>query len=583
MKSYLFILSFMLNPMLYGQIPITIPVERQADFEYLSAPDSTGKRTILKTNATANNKGQANAIKLPYPILFIHGLNSNAEAWTIFPYSFLTPQYGLTNGGRFDYCLNFDGNYTVTNTNFYPISGADIAVFNGTWIPGDFYYVNFDVGIDGSYKPAASAVSQVESNQSAIVKQGNAIRDAIYRVLQLTGKDKVILMGHSMGGLAAREYLQNPNLWMPDGKHHVAKLVTTGTPHGGSNASMSILNTFLNVNNQSEAVRDLRESYFYSGAPGVYLFGGIESNTVCDDVLAFNFDNVDVNCNGTSGNTVVGLNHKTLYNNLDYACIIGTANPLNGGDYVVDDHNANLATYYNLPVPQNTFAVNSAHTNLQAKDFENMQGLDEPNEYSLAYGIGFDTVYTCFTTIQPNGGYSYDFDDYKFKVTGNNIITVNISNISLSNLSARIVETNTNNIVAASQSNGSSNLTFNKPLSSGNYYLEIYGTPTNSSYLSPYKLKLSKTPYTIDISEIEEKLKNISIYPNPAKSHLIIESEIQNKETKIEIFNTMGQLVYDNSLTDSKTIVDISQLPGNVYLLKASSNTSFIYKKFIKE
>ena len=276
MKYYLLGLSLFLNLITVSQKETQILVERPSDFEYLSAPDSTGKRTFLNTAVVLDNKKtQTNNIKLPYPIIFIHGLNSNAETFVPMTFSFLTPQYGLVNGGRFDYCLNFDGNYSSANTNFAinaaNTAGADIAIFNGTWIAGDFYYVNFDTGIDGAFSPSSSASNQVQSNQSAVVKQGRAVRDAIIRVRQLTGRDKVILMGHSMGGLAAREYLQNTNLWLPDGNHHVAKLVTTGTPHGGSNASFSILNTvFANINNQSEAVRDLREDYFYSGSPGVY-------------------------------------------------------------------------------------------------------------------------------------------------------------------------------------------------------------------------------------------------------------------------------------------------------------------------
>ena len=51
--------------------------------------------------------------------------------------------------------------------------------------------------------------------------------------MNLTNKDKVILFGHSMGGLCAREYLQNSSNWQTDGSHHVAKLITRGTPHGG--------------------------------------------------------------------------------------------------------------------------------------------------------------------------------------------------------------------------------------------------------------------------------------------------------------------------------------------------------------
>lgn len=586
MKYFLLIFSLFLNKIIISQNETALLVERPSDFEYLSAPDSTGKRTFLKTAVVqGNKKTQTNNIKLPYPIIFIHGLNSSAETFSTTTFSFLTPQYGLVNGGRFDYCLNFDGNYSTANTNFYPTANADIAVFSGTWIAGDFYYVNFDVGIDGSFHPNSTS-AQVLSNQSAIVKQGRAIRDAIIRVRQLTGRDKVILMGHSMGGLAAREYLQNTNLWLPDGNHHVAKLVTTGTPHGGSNASMSVLSYYIPgdpIVNQSEAIRDLRETYFYSGSPGVYLYGGTESNTVCDDMLSYNFTNVDVNCNGSIGNNVIGLNSKALYNNLDYACIIGTANALNGGDYVVDDHNASLATYYSLPSPQNTFSISATHTSLPAQFYENMQGLDEPNEYLLAYKIGFDSTYTGFTTVQPVGGYTYDFDDYKFTITGNNVVTVNVANIGLTNLVARIVETNTNNIAAAYQSSGSSSITFTQTLSSGNYYLEIFGTPTSTSYLSPYNFTLSKTPTTIGINELTEKLNNISIYPNPSKNQLTIDSDIYNSEMKIEIYNTLGQEVYSTTLTNSKTTINISQLSSNVYLMKLISGSSFTYKKFVKE
>ena len=216
MKYYLLGLSLFLSLITVSQNETQILVERPSDFEYLSAPDSTGKRVLLKTAVVRDNKKtQTNNIKLPYPIIFIHGLNSSAETFTTTTFSFLTPQYGLVNGGRFDYCLNFDGNYSTANTNFYPTANADIAVFSGTWIAGDFYYVNFDTGIDGAFSPSSSASNQVQSNQSAVVKQGREVRDAIIRVRQLTGRDKVVLMGHSMGGLAAREYLQNTNTKMP--------------------------------------------------------------------------------------------------------------------------------------------------------------------------------------------------------------------------------------------------------------------------------------------------------------------------------------------------------------------------------
>ena len=59
-------------------------------------------------------------------------------------------------------------------------------------------------------------------------------------------------MGHSMGGLASREYLQNPDNWQADGDHHVAKLLTIGTPNGGSNTTGgSLLGAFFGIDESS--------------------------------------------------------------------------------------------------------------------------------------------------------------------------------------------------------------------------------------------------------------------------------------------------------------------------------------------
>ena len=61
----------------------------------------------------------------------------------------------------------------------------------------------------------------------------NAWRDEleieITNVRKITGADKVVLIGYSMGGLAARAYLAKRFT-----DHHVKRLVTIGTPHLGS-------------------------------------------------------------------------------------------------------------------------------------------------------------------------------------------------------------------------------------------------------------------------------------------------------------------------------------------------------------
>ena len=261
MRSLLIVSSFILIAFssIYAQKTNELQtVKRPKDYNYLSAPDSLGIRKSLKQPTQSSSK-----IHLPYPIILIHGLNSSSETWDSLT-DFFENQYGLNYGGRFDFCLNYTGNNATASTKFYPDSGADIAFFTNpndtTQIKcGDFYCVNFDVGNDGSVFPSSSSPYYVLSNQSAIVKQGLAVKYAIQYVLQKTRRDKVILMGHSMGGLASREYIQNPSNWQSDGKYHVAKLVTTGTPHGGSNSSMTQpIDWCTGIDDPSEAVRDLK-------------------------------------------------------------------------------------------------------------------------------------------------------------------------------------------------------------------------------------------------------------------------------------------------------------------------------------
>lgn len=587
MKRFLLVLMIISSLNLISQNSSEATIERPTDFELLSSPDSTGKRAPILNPPRYGDKNDTNQktgayqIKIPYPIIFIHGLSSKSDTWYNLG-NFMYSNYTFYWGGRFDYCLNYDGNNYIANKNFWPATGADLAVFSGSWTVGEYYHVNFDVGTNGSYNPNGNTY-EVLSNQSAVAKQGRALRDAISRVLALTGRDKVILVGHSMGGLCAREYLQNSSNWQADGRHHVAKLVTTGTPHGGSNASMSSLNSiFAGIDSKSEAVRDLRESYFYSGNPGVFLFGGVESLTYMDDILSAYFYNPDVNCNGITGETVTGLNAKSIDYNIDYACIIGTANPLNGGDYVVDDQNANLNNY-KTSITTNTFSIGVSHTALTQQMYENMQGLDEPNEYYSAYNIGFDTSYTAFTTMQPIGGYSFDYDDFRFVVGANSIVTVNVSNIQLSNLMVRILDASFNPIGTSVSSGGFSTISYTQAINAGTYYLEIYGTPTTSSYLYPYKFILSKTLSGIGVNEITLNESNISIYPNPTNSILNIESQYFGNKVGYEVINSIGQTLLSSNLSSNKTQVDVSNLACGVYLLKIHSDKSTVYKKFIKE
>ncbi len=585
--SILLMLLFFINNITLAQTEVPIPYSTQAvpklrpaGYEFPSTPDSARDIVTYVKKVSQSKSG----IHLPYPIIFMHGLGMKAEDWNTITDSMDT-YYGSTFGGRFDFCLNDDGNNETANLEFWPTANADIALFSGTWVPGDYYYVNFDVGDDGSYNPINWG-HDVKSRMSAAAKQGRAMREAVCRVMQLTGRKKVILVAHSMGGLCCRQYIQESSNWQSDGKHHVAKLVTAGSPHAGSNASLSeYLDWVIGVDDACEGKRDVKRSYVVSHTPGVFLYGGLEINSNMDDALLSDYYNLDVDCNGQEGDSVTGLNQKAMPKDLDFACIIGDC--MNGcleeipGDGLVLSTSANLNTLYpNLT--KNIFYLYRSNPIQIHGDLSHilsllMEGMDEPNDFSLSYKVGFDTTYMSFTTPQPVGGYYLDYDDFVFTIAAKSNVKVSISNIFINDLKARFVNISGAFLGTSNSSNGASSLNYSMALDPGTYYLEIYGLPKYKSYLHPYDFKLTKTIINTGF-ESSDQQDDISIFPNPASHTLHVEGF--TNMTTIKIFDMVGNVMIETSARNSLQI-DISTLPKGIYTLVAENSKNKLVRKIV--
>ena len=529
----------------------------------------------LKT-PTQNTTSRVFESKLPYPIIFIHGLNSSSETWNDAT-DYYDTQYSFVFGGRFDFCLNADNNNATTNKNFFPTPGADIAAFESMVQNGDYYYVNFNVN------PNGSVGTTVLSNQSAVAKQGAAVKVAVQRVMQITGKDKVILVGHSMGGLASREYIQNSYNWQADNQHHVAKLLTLGTPHGGSNASDSGLGWFAGIQTRSEAIRDLKTTYYYSGDQGRFLFGGMEvnnSSNMNEHLTGDDFYNYDVNCNGVIGENVQGLNQKPIDNLIDFSCVIGR---ITGGttDGVVAEPSSNFNHYYpTLTYPAKLFYYVSGfdfienHTELPGYPYQMMQGLDEPNFKELAYVINTNKNYIGYTTIQnPTGA---DNDYFRFTVADNVNAVVNVSSIVTTSMNGTILNA-AGVAVGASQNNSGNTLSFTRLLTPGDYFLKLTSTnPTNTNYQTPYQFNITTT-LGVDDTDLE----SFVFYPNPVKDILHLDNL---SITKASIYSILGQLIetktFDNT---SSNILDVSNLESGIYLIELENDSQQKTIKIIKE
>ena len=591
MKKTTFITSF-LSLFLVGSA-----LAQDAKFQYKPRPKEyelfgkIGDSVFALKAPPENLTGKVFESKLPYPIIFVHGLNSDSNTWNT-TLNYFDTQYLYTYGGRFDFCLNADGNNTTTNKNFYPTPGADIAAFESSVINGDYYTVNFSVKINGAFG------TDVLSNQSAVAKQGAAVKKAVERVLQLTGKDKVILVGHSMGGLASREYIQNSSNWQADNKHHVAKLLTVGTPHGGSNASdNSTIASLIGTDLQSEAIRDLKATYYYSGEPSHFLFGGTEtltSSSMNDNSSTPDFYTADINCNGITGETIQGLNQKPIDNLIDFSSVIGRITNAFGSnittDGVVAEPSSKMDNYLTgLTYPNKIFYFNSGydiienHTELPGYYYQIMQGLDEPNVKELAYGINTNKLYYGYTSIQTTPS-NPDNDFYKFTVADNVNANVSISNIATTSMNATILD-NSGTAVGAVQNNSGATLNFTRTLTPGDYFLKVVSIipnpntgATNSTFVTPqYQFTITST-----LSVSENLTADFKFYPNPVKDLLHLDNMSLSKAT---VYSILGQQLDTKSFESSVTsnTIDMSGYSKGIYMIVLENEGQQQTIKVIKE
>ncbi|MEX2380468.1 MAG: T9SS type A sorting domain-containing protein [Vicingaceae bacterium] len=82
-----------------------------------------------------------------------------------------------------------------------------------------------------------------------------------------------------------------------------------------------------------------------------------------------------------------------------------------------------------------------------------------------------------------------------------------------------------------------------------------------------------------------ELLKNISLYPNPAKTQLNLEWFSETKQMNIEIIDGLGRVYQSRSSLpkNGKLGLDVSQLSSGLYFLRIQLDNEVIIRRFVKE
>ncbi len=96
----------------------------------------------------------------------------------------------------------------------------------------------------------------------------------------------------------------------------------------------------------------------------------------------------------------------------------------------------------------------------------------------------------------------------------------------------------------------------------------------NNEYTKTFDIVASANTNNLDKNKIE-------VFPNPVSDKLFLKTKYNLKNSKVEIYNTAGQIVKYGNLNSKQ--INVNNLEKGIYILKISNNNYNFYNKFIIE
>jgi len=200
-----------------------------------TSADNIKAEVASSGNASLPQCSDPTSLECGPPILFAHGICDHPSSWgqvagsiatylqtnygNLYPNS--TMYIGVAQGPTIDDVIFFDGSGNILSSP--PPSNARI--FSIAFYDPDCPYCS----------PQDFNIENVMN--VSVFQKGDELALVIAKIKQITGAPKVMLIGHSMGGVDARSYLENLGLFgshKPGNDTDVVALTTIDTPHLGS-------------------------------------------------------------------------------------------------------------------------------------------------------------------------------------------------------------------------------------------------------------------------------------------------------------------------------------------------------------
>ncbi len=83
------------------------------------------------------------------------------------------------------------------------------------------------------------------------------------------------------------------------------------------------------------------------------------------------------------------------------------------------------------------------------------------------------------------------------------------------------------------------------------------------------------------INVVHKTAGGMSVYPNPARDQLAVEFNNEGANANIQLYDVLGNVVYEEKTQDNKNTIDVSQLSKGNYFLKISSDKNVEVQKIV--
>ncbi len=118
-------------------------------------------------------------------------------------------------------------------------------------------------------------------------------------------------------------------------------------------------------------------------------------------------------------------------------------------------------------------------------------------------------------------------------------------------------------------------------LNNGDLNTSLEGITSSESRLNVYESvnALMSSGYCVftDIDETKHKF-SLKLYPNPNQGQFTLELTSLDQESKyVTIYNSLGEVVYNESTSNKSISIDLQQKPSGVYFLSVQNNQGKIY------